>query len=86
MSSERGFSEIVKIWGEFRKASSKGIDSLVIKVKDKLGQEYVACKIQPALDGGEENVSQTKGIIYYFQEGRQLGLPTVWDLIENTSL
>ncbi len=82
---EEGFPGINRLWGEFREATSGGIDSLVIRARNTRGKEYVVCKIQPSFDGWQQDVSQTKGIIYYFQEGRQLGMPTVWDLLEDTS-
>lgn len=62
--------------------STNGKVSLVIYAVTVSGGQYVVCKIEPSFDGGEAQVSQTKGIVYYFQEGRQLDLPTVWDLIE----
>ena len=77
------FSNVIKLRGEFRKAQGSGKLSLVIFAQDKSNKQYVVCKIEPGFDGGRPEVSQTKGVIYYFQEGRQLHKPTVWDLIED---
>lgn len=41
--------------------------SLIIKLKVK-GVTYGLTKIEPSFDGVRMNVSQTKGIIYYFQQ------------------
>lgn len=77
------FSNVTKLWGEFKKAQGSGKISLVIYAQNESNKLYVICKIEPAFDGGRPQVSQTKGVIYYFQEGRQLHKPTVWELIED---
>jgi len=83
MSSENGFQHIKRVWGEFRKAYNSEKLSLVIYTEHDSGKKYVVCKIEPSFDGWRATVSQTKGIIYYFQEGSQLHLPTVWDLLDD---
>ena len=44
--------------------------------------EYGITKIEPAFDGARVNVSQTKGIIYYFQQFPNKGLH-VWQLLKD---
>ncbi len=41
--------------------------SLLVNLKID-GNNYCLTKIEPAFDGAKSNVSQTKGVIYYFQE------------------
>jgi hypothetical protein len=70
-----------------RQPSKSGKDSWVItaSVNDR---RYVVCKIEPSFDGAKPEVSQTKGVIYYFQEGSGLRAPTdgsVWDLLSDIS-
>ncbi|NQW28565.1 MAG: hypothetical protein HQ474_11690 [Flammeovirgaceae bacterium] len=50
---------------EFISRNSKKSMLLSIRIKDK---KYWITKIEPSFDGSRKNVSQTKGIIYYFQE------------------
>lgn len=78
-------SNVVSLEGGMRKSSS-GKASLIIQATTADGKQYVVSKIEPSFDGWKSTVSQTKGIIFYFQEGRQLGLPTVWDLLETLSI
>jgi len=83
LSDESKFNAIEKIYTEMRPSSRGRKKSLVVYATAKYDREYVVCKIEPGFDGGRPNISQTKGIIYYFQEGRQLGYPTIWDLIQS---
>ena len=70
-----------------RQPSKNGKDSWVINAS--IGdRDYVICKIEPSFDGAEANVSQTKGVIYYFQEGSSVRKPadgSVWDLLSEIS-
>ncbi len=55
--------------------SEKGKKSLLVSIKIK-NQIYGLTKIEPSFDGLRDNVSQTKGIIFYFQdypENKKLG-------------
>lgn len=45
---------------------------------------YGITKIEPAFDGARENVSQTKGIIYYFQQFPNNG-NHIWKLLKDIS-
>ena len=70
-----------------RRPSRSGKDSWVIWAALD-GKRYVICKIEPSFDGAKPEVSQTKGIIYYFQEGSQVRGPSdgsVWDLLAESS-
>ena len=70
-----------------RRASGKGKDSWLIYVT-LFKKRYLASKIEPSFDGGEADVSQTKGVIYYFQEGsraRAAAEGSVWDLLSDVS-
>jgi hypothetical protein len=61
--------------------TTKNKKSLIIEVKiaDVI---YGVTKIEPSFDGAKANVSQTKGIIYYFQEYTSGSGKCVWDLIK----
>jgi hypothetical protein len=48
------------------------------------GVKYGITKIEPAFDGARENVSQTKGIIFYFQQYPALE-NHLWHLLKNIS-
>jgi len=74
-------NDISETFGEFR-PSSNGKLSLVLYcfVGEK---KYVLTKIEPSFDGYQPDVSQTKGIVYYFQEGKVIGIPTIWNLIND---
>ena len=63
--------------------NSKNKYSLIIKliVDDKT---YCITKIEPSFDGSKTNVSQTKGIIYYFQEYPING-DNIWKLLKDIS-
>ena len=66
-----------------RRPSRSGKDSWVITATLS-GKRYVVCKIEPSFDGAKPHVSQTMGVIYYFQEGSQVRTATdgsVWDLL-----
>ena len=70
-----------------RRPSRSGKDSWVISAALN-GKRYVICKIEPSFDGARPQVSQTKGVIYYFQEGVQARDPSdgsVWDLLSESS-
>ena len=70
-----------------RRPSRSGKDSWVISAEFN-GRSYVICKIEPSFDGARPEVSQTKGVIYYFQEGSQVRGPSdgsVWDLLAESS-
>ena len=70
-----------------RRPSKSGKDSWVITASVG-NRRYVICKIEPSFDGAKPEVSQTKGVIYYFQEGSALRAPTdgsVWDLLSDVS-
>lgn len=70
-----------------RRPSRSGKDSWIICAEFN-GRRYVICKIEPSFDGAKPEVSQTKGIIYYFQEGSQVRGPSdgsVWDLLAESS-
>ena len=70
-----------------RRPSRSGKDSWVITAACN-GRQYVICKIEPSFDGARPEVSQTKGVIYYFQEGSQVRGPSdgsVWDLLAESS-
>ncbi len=70
-----------------RRPSRSGKDSWVISAAFA-GRKYVICKIEPSFDGARPGVSQTKGVIYYFQEGSQVRGPSdgsVWDLLSESS-
>lgn len=54
--------------------------SLIIEMKTKIG-DYYLCKIEPAFDGARKGVSQTKGIIYYFQQ-YSTGDNHIWNLFK----
>jgi hypothetical protein len=50
------------------------------------GGKYLITKIEPSFDGARRGVSQTKGIIYYFQEGARHRAPSegsVWTLLSD---
>ena len=79
---ESRLKAVERIHTDIRASAGGKKTSLVVYVTAKNDTRYVACKVEPSFDGGRSNVSQTKGIIYYFQEGRQLGLPTIWNLIQ----
>jgi hypothetical protein len=61
--------------------TTKNKKSLIIEIKidDVI---YGVTKIEPSFDGAKANVSQTKGIIYYFQEYTSVSGKCVWDLIK----
>jgi hypothetical protein len=70
-----------------RRPSRSGKDSWVI-TSTVNGKRYTICKIEPSFDGSKPNVSQTKGVIYYFQEGSSVRAPgegSVWDLLSDIS-
>jgi len=70
-----------------RQPSKSGKDSWVITARVG-NRRYVICKIEPSFDGAKPEVSQTKGVIYYFQEGSGLRAPadgSVWDLLSDVS-
>jgi len=70
-----------------RRPSRSGKDSWVVSAVYK-GKQFIICKIEPSFDGARPEVSQTKGVIYYFQEGSQLRGPSVgsvWDLLSESS-
>ena len=70
-----------------RRASSPGKESWIISAT-RGKRIYLICKIEPSFDGGRANVSQTKGVIYYFQEGsgvRAASQGSVWDLLADVS-
>jgi hypothetical protein len=51
-------------------------------------RRYLVTKIEPSFDGARPNVSQTKGVIYYFQEGsryKEPGERSVWNLLADLS-
>lgn len=51
-------------------------------------RRYLITKIEPSFDGARPNVSQTKGVIYYFQEGsryKEPGERSVWNLLADLS-
>lgn len=54
--------------------------SLIIEMKTKIG-DYYLCKIEPAFDGAKMGVSQTKGVIYYFQQYPTKG-NHIWSLLK----
>lgn len=70
-----------------RRPSTKAKDSwLIYATLSK--KRYLICKIEPSFDGARAKVSQTKGVIYYFQEGagvRALAEGSVWDLLSDVS-
>jgi hypothetical protein len=71
-----------------RRASGMGKDSWLIYVTLSK-KRYLVTKIEPSFDGHEANVSQTKGVIYYFQEGsgaRTAAEGSVWDLLSDVSV
>lgn len=45
---------------------------------------YGVTKIEPAFDGSRDNVSQTKGIIFYFQQYSDSG-KHIWDFLKDIS-
>ena len=70
-----------------RRASGKGKDSWLIYAT-LFKKRYLVSKIEPSFDGWEADVSQTKGVIYYFQEGsgaRAAAEGSVWDLLSDVS-
>lgn len=70
-----------------RRASGKGKDSWLIYVTFSK-KRYLVSKVEPSFDGQEADVSQTKGVIYYFQEGsgaRTAAEGSVWDLLSDIS-
>jgi hypothetical protein len=70
-----------------RRASGKGKDSWLIHVT-LFKKRYLVSKIEPSFDGDAAHVSQTKGVIYYFQEGsgaRAAAEGSVWDLLSDVS-
>jgi hypothetical protein len=46
--------------------------------------KYGITKIEPSFDGAKKNVSQTKGIIYYFQQYPN-NTNHIWQLLKNIS-
>ena len=85
LNNDLALNKIKSLRTRMRLADGRGKYSLVVNATLDDGAEYVICKIEPGFDGGENHVSQTKGIIYYFQEGRSLHMPTVWELISRLS-
>jgi hypothetical protein len=70
-----------------RRPSTKAKDSWLIYVTLSK-KRYLVCKIEPSFDGARAKVSQTKGVIYYFQEGagaRTSAEGSVWDLLSDVS-
>jgi hypothetical protein len=57
--------------------------SLIIKIIHQ-GKQYGITKIEPAFDGAKENVSQTKGIIFYFQQYPASQMH-IWQLLKHIS-
>lgn len=57
--------------------------SVVITLTYK-SKTYGITKIEPSFDGAQKKVSQTKGIIYYFQQYSIDG-QNIWDLLKNIS-
>lgn len=57
--------------------------SIVITLTYK-SKTYGITKIEPSFDGANKKVSQTKGIIYYFQQFQVNG-NTIWDLLKDIS-
>jgi hypothetical protein len=52
------------------------------------GHRYLITKIEPSFEGKLRGISQTKGIIYHFQEGAQNRAPgegSVWTLLSDLS-
>jgi hypothetical protein len=70
-----------------RRASGNGKDSWLIYA-NLFKKRYLVSKIEPSFDGQGAHVSQTKGVIYYFQEGsgaRAAAEGSVWDLLSDVS-
>jgi hypothetical protein len=81
LSRERGLNLVQKL-DAYMRPSEKGKLSLIVTAELTDTSKYIVCKVEPSPDGGKLKASQTKGIIYYFQEGRSVGGKTIWELIE----
>jgi hypothetical protein len=70
-----------------RKLSQSGKPSWFVRALVS-NRRYLVTKIEPSFDGARPNVSQTKGVIYYFQEGSRYKGPgerSVWNLLADLS-
>lgn len=67
---------------EFTSRNHKKSMLLSIRIK---GKKYWITKIEPSFDGSRKNVSQTKGIIFYFQEFSDRANPSYKNLLIDVS-
>lgn len=76
----------VQVWWS-RQLSKSGKPSWFLRAMVG-NRRYLITKIEPSFDGARPNVSQTKGVIYYFQEGSgytEPGERSVWNLLADLS-